>query len=58
MSKDCLFVVVRQNQYNFHFEVIIKLFYFIHISYILDSTIVIFPFLVFVPEILAKWQLF
>ena len=33
------------------FEVTISLFYFIHISYILESTVGIFPFFVFASKI-------
>ena len=52
------FIIVRQNKYNFLLLVTIKLFYFIHILYILEPTISIFLFFEFSPIILATWPPF
>ena len=57
-SKDCFFVIVRQNKYNFYFKSTIKLFYFIHILYILEPTIGIFQFSVFLSKIVTIWPPF
>ena len=35
---------VRQNKYSFYFLAAIELFYFLHITYILDPTIAVFRF--------------
>ena len=53
--KSLFLVTVPKNKFNFYFEVTIKLFYFIRISYILEPTIPMFPYFAFSPKILAKW---
>ena len=57
MNQDYVLDIVRQNKYNFYFEVIIKLFYS-HFIYISELIIAIFPFFVFSPKILAEWPPF
>ena len=53
-SKDCFFVIVRENKYNFYFKVTIELFYFIHILYILEPSIQIILFFVVSSKIVAE----